>query len=555
MGTYSTEDLRALTEAGISLTSELSVDGVLQKVVDLARELAGAHYAALSIRDGDGKISRFITSGLTKEERKRIGRIPEGKGLLGVLLREPATLRVDDMMADPRFSGFPPGHPPMRSLLGVSIISRDRIIGNLYLGEKGGSASFGEREEEIVRLLSTQAAVAIENAELYETARRRGEEWKALFELGREVAGAPPRLQPLLQSAVSQARRLIGTDVAALMLLRSDDTVEMVAHEGLQTPGMQHLRLLSEHGLTGLALTSGHPVVVIDYQTDERLRDRPAKLVADEGLVSQIAAPLRAKGGSLGTLTVGNRTRTFFNEEQVQLLEAFANWSAVAIETRQLYEKLESLARLEERERIGMDLHDGVIQSIYAIGLHLEASTDLLPEQPDKVKSALEKAIEDMNRVIQDIRNYIWDLRPQVSQVPDLPKALRQLADNVRLNAGIDVRTDIHEPVTGLLDEERALALFHIAQEALNNVARHSRASAATLRLWPEGAHLMLEVRDNGVGFEIKEDGTGQKQGLRNMKDRARSAGADLHFESQPGEGTTVRVGLPAPRKETDARA
>jgi two-component system sensor histidine kinase DevS len=553
MGTYSTEDLRALTEAGISLTSELSVDGVLQKVVDVARELAGARYAALGVLDGEGKMTRFLFSGLTGEERQRIGHIPEGKGLLGVL-REGATLRLADLTLDPRFSGFPPNHPRMRSLLGVPIVSRGRIIGNLYLSGKEGDGAFGEREEEIVRLLSTQAAVAIENAELYETARRRSEEWKALFDLGREVSGAP-RLQPLLQSAVSQARRLIGTDVAALMLLRSDDTVEMVAHEGLETAGMQHLRLLSEHGLTGLALTSEHPVVVVDYQADERLRDRPAKLVAEEGLVSQIAAPLRAKGGSLGTLTVGNRKRTHFNEQQVQLLEAFANWAAVAIETRQLYERLESLARLEERERIGMDLHDGVIQSIYAVGLHLEASADLLPEHPDEVKAALEKAIEDMNGVIQEIRSYIFDLRPQVSRVSDLPKALRQLVDNVRLNARIDVRTDIYERVDGLLDEEQALTLFHIAQEALNNVAKHSHASAATLRLWPEGTHLMLEVRDNGVGFEIREDGTGQKQGLRNMKDRARSAGADLVCESQPGRGTAIRVGLAVLRKEdSDAR-
>src|SRR3990172_11115275 len=373
-------EFRALTEAGISLTSELTLEAILQKLVDVARELVDARYAAMSVVGIDGELQRFFFSGISQADSERIGAWPTGRGPLGGLLRENTSLRVADISEAPRSVGFPPHHPPMRSLLGVPVVAQGRVIGNLYLTEKRGGEPFSERDEEIVRLLSTQAAVAVHNAELYEAESRRAEEWKALFELGRQVA-ASPDLQGLLDSIVSRARKLLDTDVAALMLLTGDGaSLHMAAYEGLQTAGMQRLRLLAEHGLQGLALETMRPAIVEDYQTDPRLRDRPAALVAQERLVSQICVPLIGKAGPLGTLTVGKRPATQFSERNAELLEAFASWTAVAIETSRLYDKLESLARLEERERIGMDLHDGVIQSIYAVGLNLEDCSEQLQE-------------------------------------------------------------------------------------------------------------------------------------------------------------------------------
>jgi signal transduction histidine kinase len=374
---YSAEDIRALAEAGVTLTSELSLEAVLQRVADVAREQIGARYSALSVLSIGGAIAQFISSGITPEERAAIGPIPQGRGLLGVLLHEGASLRLDDLNKDPRSAGFPPNHPKMTSLLGAPVIWQGEIIGNLYLTDKPGG--FDERDEELLRLLSTWAAVAINNA--------------------------------------------------------------------------------------------------------------------------------------------------------------------------RMHRKLESLARLEERDRIGMDLHDGIIQSIYAVALHLEDCVDRLPAGDDNVKPDIEKAIDDLNKVIKDIRSYIFDLRPQLSHIDDLPRALSQLVEQFRVNSLITTTLDIESPFESLGGEAEAMALFHIAQEALNNAGKHSRAAAVAIRLRTTSAGLMLEVEDNGIGFELApEDVSGAHHGLRNMRDRARSVGGALSYATAPGEGTTVRVVLP-PRK------
>lgn len=538
-------DLRALSQAGIALSSELSLQAVLQKVVDIARAQVDARYAAMSVLDDRGVLRQFLYAGITEEERERIGATPQGKGLLGVLLRQNQALRLSDVESDPRSVGFPPNHPRMKSLLGVPVVYRDRIIGNLYLADKQDGTDFTDWDEEIVLLFAAQAAIAIHNAELYEEANRRAEEWKALFELGRDIT-ASPDVQRLLQSTVSRARDLLKTDVSVIMLLTADGrNLQVAAHEGLRTEAMAHLRLLSEHGLQGYALETMKPVIVEDYYKDQRLRHRPARLVAEEGLVSQICVPLVGKGGALGTLTVGNRAKTHFPERSAELLEAFANWTGVAIEASRLYEKLESLARLEERERIGMDLHDGVIQSIYAVGLGLE---DVLyrigKEPPDETRADVEKAMDDLTKVIKDIRSYIFELRPRVSEVSDLPEAIRQLVQDIQVNALIDADLKFTGRLDGMLDRKQALALFHIAQEALNNVHKHSRATNVRVILAADDRSVSLEVSDNGVGFKMGSGGGYEKHGLRNMRDRARSVGGELEVESRPGEGTAVRAKL-----------
>jgi len=389
---------------------------------------------------------------------------------------------------------------------------------------------------------------AVELQSATEATRQQAEEWKSLFELGREVT-ASPDLKGLLHSIVSRAKSLLNTDIAALMLLTPDgEYAYMTAHAGLRTPGMQQLRLLAEHGIQGLVLETGGPVIVEDYQRDERLRNRPARLVAEEGLVSLISVPFSRKGKPLGTLTVGNRHATRFDQRQGELLEAFASWAAVATETSHLYEKVESLARLEERERIGMDLHDGVIQSIYAVGLNLEDCAERVEQSPEEVRKGLEKAIDDLSRVIKDIRSYIFDLRPQVSQVADLPQAIRELVRDVRVNTLMDAELAIEGQLDGLLDQDQALALFHIAQEALNNVSRHSKATSVRVRLAADGDRVVLEVEDNGVGFDMKEGAGSGKQGMRNINDRARSLGAALTVDSERGHGTRVAVELPMAR-------
>lgn len=544
---YSADDIRALVEASVSLTSELSLDPVLQKVVEVARAQIGARYAALSVLNSEGDIGQFITSGITDEQRQAIGHIPYGRGLLGVLLHEEASLRMDHMGKDLRSIGFPPNHPPMDSLLGVPVVAQGRILGNLYLTEKPGG--FDERDEELLFLLSAHAAVAITNAALYDAERQRAGEWKALFDLSREITFSAG-LTELLESVIERATRLLDADLGVVMLLAPNEAgLTIAAQSGAQMPPPKGLLHVQDEGAVQHILGAEDRAIVLDRRSDERMHGRRLVFLDDEGLRSSIEVPLKGKGKVLGIVIVGNRKRTRFTEQQAELLETFANLSAVAIETRQLYDKLDSLARLEERDRIGMDLHDGVIQSIYAVGLHLEDVADRLPEPAKELKPDVERAMDDLNKVIKDIRSYIFDLRPQLSHVDDLPQALSQLVEQFRVNTLTTISLDIESPFEGAGGEAEAMALFHIAQEALNNVSKHSKATSVSVRL--ASSPVTLEVADNGAGFDVDAViQTGSHNGLRNMRDRARSIGAELTYDSATGKGTTIRVRLPGKRKE-----
>jgi signal transduction histidine kinase len=545
--------LKAVAEAGIAITSELSLQSVLETLVRVACGRVRARYAALSVLGADGAIAQFITEGVTAEERAAIGHVPVGSGLLGVLLREGESLRIDDMSKDPRHVGFPENHPPMKSVLGVPLTFGRRIIGNLYVTDRLDGKPFTEEDRELLSLLAAQASVAVRNAELYEAQLRRTEEWRALFELGQEVT-ASPRIKEVFESVVERAQRLLGTDVVTLMLVTSDrKSLRLAAQRGVRDPDVRKMEIANA-GVQALALESGGTVTIPDFEQDQRLKNSKSHFASTERLQSMIIVPLAAKQDLMGTLMVANRRKTEFSPQEVELLEAFANWTSVAIESSQFYDKMESLARLEERERIGMDLHDGVMQSIYAVGLQLEAGLERLDDSPDESKDIVERAIETLNSVIKDIRSYIMDLRPRVSVVADLPDAIQQLVEDVRVNTLVEAEVTIDGSVAGLsvINQTEAIALFHIAQEALSNVIKHSRASHVAVRLSVDDRAVAVEVRDNGVGIDERRAEAYDRQGLRNMRDRARSVGANLVLDSQPGRGTTVRVELPL-RNEGDS--
>jgi len=308
---------------------------------------------------------------------------------------------------------------------------------------------------------------------------------------------------------------------------------------------MKKLLLTSDYGLQGLALQTNQPVIVFDYQADGRLKNKPAALVAGEKLVSQIAVPLHGKERPLGTLTVGNRKPTRFTDRQAELLEALGNWAAVAIETSRLYEKLESLARLEERERIGMDLHDGIIQSIYAVGLALDYAQSAVEADPRMARLKIEQAVEGLNNAIRDIRSYILDLHPRQFRGEDLMVGLQQLVDEFIANSR--TQATLVGPKNGLvtLPTPNATALFHICQEALANVARHSRAPQVNVHLWTNNDRVILEIADNGRGFDLRKMSVTLGHGLSNMHVRAHKVGGNVEIASEPGEGTTVMAWVP----------
>jgi signal transduction histidine kinase len=262
-------------------------------------------------------------------------------------------------------------------------------------------------------------------------------------------------------------------------------------------------------------------------------------------MTSLLGVPLIFRGRIIGNLYLTDKTGApGFSDHDEELVRLLATQAAVAIRNAELYDKAESVARLEERERIGMDLHDGVMQSIYAVGLTLEDCVERVDDAPGEVKASLEGAMNSLNDVIGDIRSYIFDLRPRVSVVADLPEAIRHLVDDVRINSLIPTSLEIDGELSDAVTQEQALALFHIAQEALNNVAKHSKAKSASVRL-EAGDHLVsVEVHDDGIGFDTEGEQAHERHGLRNMRDRARSIGARLHLTGKAKEGTTVRAEL-----------
>ncbi|HXG43020.1 MAG TPA: GAF domain-containing sensor histidine kinase, partial [Dehalococcoidia bacterium] len=297
--------------------------------------------------------------------------------------------------------------------------------------------------------------------------------------------------------------------------------------------------------LQRLVLERGQPVLVDDVRSDGRLAGSPPPAMVGEGTASVLVVPFSARGKLLGTLMVQQRQPGRFGPQEAELLRALADWAAVAVETHRLYEATRSLALLEERERIAMDLHDGVIQSLYALGLSLEGLSERLrDDDPHGVRPHLEEAIDALERVMQDIRDYIYDLRPQALRGEDLAQALAELARGAQEVAGVAVQVQVQEPLPDL-DAERALAIYHVAQEAISNVVKHAQAKGLRLSLQRRGQALVLEVEDDGIGFDPGAASDQAGQGLRNMADRARTVQGVLTVDSAPGHGTRVRLEVP----------
>ncbi len=377
-----TQQLEALRSAALTLTTELDLSVVLQKVVDLSRELVHAKYGALGVLDVDGEhIEHFITSGIDPEIGAKIGGPPLGRGLLGAMLRKGKPTRISDIGEDERSVGFPKAHPAMQSMLGVPIISKGKIIGNLYLTDKqsttteGKAATFTEQDQQVVEMFATQAAIAIENA--------------------------------------------------------------------------------------------------------------------------------------------------------------------------QLIRQTQQLAILEERERFGMDLHDGIIQSIYAIGLGLEVIQHRMGEPEQEARKGLNKTILDLNDVIRDIRNYILDLRPQRFQGRDLMQGLDELVRDLRTNSFLKVEIEDCACYLEGLEAEMTVEVLHVAQEALTNIRKHARATQVEIELLCENDLVELRISDNGIGILEKPPDETSGNGLRNMRERASVLGGDIRFEESSGGGTCVRLFVP----------
>jgi signal transduction histidine kinase len=530
-----------LLEAGLALASELSLATVLQRIVDLAAELTGARYGALGVLGAHGGLIDFVTTGISPHERAAIGHLPVGRGILGVLIHDVRPLRLADIAGDPRSVGFPPNHPPMRSFLGAPVMARGQVFGNLYMTEKRGAAEFGPDDERSLVLLAAQAGVAIENARLYEEVNRRAERLEAVRELVDAIL-AGTELDTALGLVARQARELLAADLTTVILPDADPgTLRVHAADGAGVVPADAPVFADPGSLAGDAIRAGKALVVTELAELAGRAEAGMEAAAGGRPGPAVFAPLRVRGRSVGALvTVRLAGRPTFTDADVELVETFADQAAVAVEYTRAQSELRRLAVLEDRERIAGELHDGAIQALFAVGMRLQGTAGRSPDAGQRER--IEEAVGEIDRVIRDLRNYIFGLRPGVLADRRLDQALRQLVEEFQQRTGVTTVADIDPDVAAELGA-KAADLVQLTREALSNVSRHAGAVTCRVSLHRQATGAVLEIDDDGAGFDPGTVVPGQ--GLGNLGGRAERIGGTLELTSTPGEGTTIRVDLP----------
>jgi signal transduction histidine kinase len=529
-----------LLESALILASDLSLPAVLQRIIELAVKLTDARYGALGVVGSDGRLRDFITTGLTPGQRHAIGPLPVGQGVLGVLIREAKPLRLQRISDDPRHVGFPANHPPMQSFLGAPVIARGRVFGNIYLTEKQSAKEFDAEDEAALLVLATQAGVAIENARLYDEAKRRGQWLDAVREISSAILSGAAS-EDVLQTVARRARDLANAATATIVTPSTDgnrDSLTIAIADGAHAVELVGLAVPLEGSVSGDVIKSGLPTALADASRDSRTYQ---PMIALGNMGPMVLVPLVLRGRPFGTLTVANPVGgTVFDEEAIRLVETFADQASVALEYGRAQSELNRLSVLDERERIGRELHDGVIQSLFSVGMGLQATANR--SRDPEVESRVEAAVAEIDQAIRDLRNYIFGLRPGILADRQLEQALDDLAKEFGEKSGVTTVTDIDGTVAAEL-APRAADLVQLTREALSNVGKHAQATTCRVSLRRDGDQAVLEIDDDGRGFDPMAPHTGL--GLRNLLDRGLAIGGRVTVESKAGEGTTVRFAVP----------
>ena len=528
--------LRLLLDAVVSLTADLSLDGVLERIVRIASELVGARYAALGVlNEHPGpRLRTFVTYGFTEQEVQQVGRLPTGHGLLGLIIDRPEPLRLHDIAAHPASYGFPPHHPPMSSFLGVPVRARGQVFGNLYLTEKGDGADFSERDEQIVVALAAAAGVAIENARLHEDGQRRQAWLAATAEITATIAGSTD-LQVSLQTVADRAREVAGADASWIVAGDGPDALAMRAVSGVPDDALVGLAPASlERSLAREVVESGQAASTDDLGTDPRAFD-VSEVNGWPTLGPAVVVPLLSSSGVHGALALAWRPEnaTAFHAVDASLPASFAEQAALALEVAQVRESHERLAVLEDRDRIAHDLHDLVIQRLFAVSLGLQSTARRAGDA--EVSDRIEGALDDLDATIKDIRRTIFALGT-LDASADIQAEVGRLVDRAGATLKFRPTLRLEGPVRSVVSSEVAPDLLAVLGEALSNAGRHAEASAIEVTVVADGEAVVLTVHDDGRGLPADI----QESGFVSMRDRARRHGGSLVVESTPGGGTRV---------------
>lgn len=534
--------VHSLLEAVLSVGRELHLEQVLLSIVQAAAVLVDAEYAALGVIGPDGtRLSAFHTVGVPDEQISAIGPYPEGHGILGELIRKPEPLRLAKLSAHPASYGFPHGHPPMNSFLGVPIRVREQVFGNLYLTEKRGGAEFDEEDESVLSTLAVAAGVAIDNARLYEESRLRERWLRANAEISHSLMSGTERADALGLIA-ERAREISGSALAAVaMPMESTKSLSVEIAVGVDAEAHRGLVLPMHESLMGLAYTAAAPVTSGDVLHDSRITPEPPRF---GGLGPAVAVPIgTGAGGIRGVVLVAREVgRPVFFEKETEMLQGFAAQAAIAMELAERRQDAQQIALLEDRDRIARDLHDLAIQRLFATGMTLQSAGRFI-EHPEAAERVL-RAVDDLDETIKIIRSTIFGLRARAGTAGSGLRArtvravgeatpVLGFAPSVRMEGLVD--TDVPPDIA-----DHVLAVL---SEALTNIARHAHADRAQVVLTTDGRQVRLKVSDSGVGIPPG----GRRSGLANMATRAEELGGRLEVTCTEGDGATLDWHVPLP--------
>ncbi|SDJ46374.1 Histidine kinase [Frankineae bacterium MT45] len=520
--------LRALLRANAAVASDLSLRVVLNRIVEAARELIGAQYAALGVLGPDGKLEEFVHIGLDEALVEQIGALPVGRGVLGLLISDPQPIRLTDIAEHPSSVGFPPQHPPMRAFLGVPVRIRSVVFGNLYLTEPRGRAQFSAEDEELAAALAATAGVAIDNARLYAESEQR-RVWLATgAELTRRLlAAAPPELGRLVVESAVQAA---GADFAYLARLDAAPTPQTALGETV-VAGDVALGDANTPSLTALTEQVARTREAV-LATDAR---NAWEFAADLDLGPLVAVPLLAQEKVLGTLTVARVIgRRPFTDLDLDLIAGFANQAALALELAQARADQQELLRLEDHDRIARDLHDHVIQELFALGMGLEGMAPRARNAEDAAR--LNAYMQTVDSTIRRIRATIFQLQPAQHGQQSVQARLVAAINDATASLPFTTEIQFSGPLDIVVDEALADDLVAVAREALTNCVRHAAATAIQAHFMLADGAVTVRIVDNGRGFGEPT----RSSGLANLRARAVAHGGTLLLESPASGGAAL---------------
>jgi signal transduction histidine kinase len=531
------ERLRRLLTANRSIVQELSLPAVLHRIVDTARDVADARYAALGVIGADGLLEQFLHVGVAEETVQAIGELPKGRGVLGALIEDPKPIRLTRIADDPRSSGFPDGHPPMTTFLGVPIRSRDSVFGNLYLTDRIDGGPFTAEDEELVLALAATAGIAIENARLYEESRRRQEWLRASGEISRQLLDPEAEYSGTLHRIVTSVKRLASADVVTLVRPTDDDAsqLEVVVATGAAERELVGFRYPKHDSVAWQAMQQGHGLRLeaVDQLPGVYLHLRPHVPVSQA-----MALPLRGETGPRGAIVAGRITpQTPFTDADLDMAETFAGQAAIALELSEARADQQRLGVLVDRWRIAGDLHDHVIQRLFAAGLSLQSIAATVNDEI--VEQRLTRTVDELDETIQQIRSTIFALRENSSR--SLRGAALAVVD--QLAPVLPVRPDIQlvGPLDTVVDDAVVGDVEAVLRESLTNVAKHAQASKIRVRIQADGQRLAITVTNNGIGLGHST----RRSGLANLHRRAQRYGGDFSVDNAPEGGLRLQWSIP----------